>query len=67
MPPPPKRQSSHLHARVRLSSDDELAAYDDAANAKVLATVRAERAAFQPLILEALNRSLAVDRFAHRI
>jgi cytosine/adenosine deaminase-related metal-dependent hydrolase len=58
---------------TRLNEDDlvaeadEFAAYDNAANAEFLATARAERAVFQPLILEALERSTPVDRFAHLI
>jgi 5-methylthioadenosine/S-adenosylhomocysteine deaminase len=62
------------HGRcTRLNEDDlfaeadELSAHDHAANAEFVAATRAERPAFQPLILEALQRSAPVDRFAHLI
>jgi 5-methylthioadenosine/S-adenosylhomocysteine deaminase len=47
-----------------LAEADELSAADASANAQPLATTRAERAAFQPLIHEALLRSTPVERFA---
>jgi 5-methylthioadenosine/S-adenosylhomocysteine deaminase len=50
-----------------LAEAEELARRDAAANAEFLITTRAERPAFQPLILEALHRSAPVDRFAHLV
>jgi 5-methylthioadenosine/S-adenosylhomocysteine deaminase len=50
-----------------LAEADELAARDRAANAEFLATARAERAAFQPLILEGLRQPSAIERFARLI
>lgn len=47
-----------------LAEADELSARYQAANAEHLAVPAAERAAFQPLILEALRRPAPVDRFA---
>jgi 5-methylthioadenosine/S-adenosylhomocysteine deaminase len=47
-----------------LAEADELAAVDRAANAPFLATAHAERPVFQSLILAALQRSTALERFA---
>jgi cytosine/adenosine deaminase-related metal-dependent hydrolase len=44
---------------------NELAAQDGVANAQYLRECHAERRAFQPLILEALQRNTEIDRFAH--
>jgi 5-methylthioadenosine/S-adenosylhomocysteine deaminase len=43
----------------------EWAARDHAENAPYLAETRSERSAFQPLILEILQRDTAINRFAH--
>jgi cytosine/adenosine deaminase-related metal-dependent hydrolase len=50
-----------------MAEADEFARYDEAANAEFFAVVKAERPAFQPLIVEALQRPAPVDRFAHLI
>jgi 5-methylthioadenosine/S-adenosylhomocysteine deaminase len=50
-----------------MAEADDLSAHDHSANAASLAATRTERAAFQPLIHEALRRPTAVDRFAHLI
>ena len=47
-----------------LAEADEIAERYGAENAPFLAVAQAERAAFQPLILEALARSTALERFA---
>jgi cytosine/adenosine deaminase-related metal-dependent hydrolase len=47
-----------------LAEAEELAAADEAANAPLMAKARAERGAFQALILKALQQSIATNRFA---
>jgi cytosine/adenosine deaminase-related metal-dependent hydrolase len=48
-----------------MAEADALARQDETANQASFAEVRAERPAFQKLILEALARPAPVDRFAH--
>jgi hypothetical protein len=48
-----------------MAEADEFARYDEAANREFMATVQAERPAFQKLLTEALQRDAPVDRFAH--
>jgi 5-methylthioadenosine/S-adenosylhomocysteine deaminase len=60
-------QCTRVDESELLAEAEELSARDAAANVEALATSRAERTTFQPLILEALRRSAPVDRFAHLV
>jgi 5-methylthioadenosine/S-adenosylhomocysteine deaminase len=57
-------RSTRINEEDLLAEADDFAARNQIDNAALIATTRAERPAFEPLIVEALQRPTAVSRFA---